>query len=372
MDNRLHTNVKTGLTLYSIMHLLVDWICIGGVLALVGHAQVEEGFLYILLYNVVAFGIQPFIGIVADEKNFGTGVGIMGAILVSVALLFMEVPLLMIITLAIGNGLFHIGGGIYSLYCREGKAAMPGIFVAPGAIGVFLGTVLSPSSTYLVAVVGLLAMITVILWRINPHRSITYSKALPDKSAFGLGGQGFYLVVFSLFVVIGLRGIIGGGLFLQWNNSLETKTIVLVMIVMGKALGGVLGDRFGLMKVGLGGLILSLPLLSIGSHIAVLSCIGVFAFNLTMPITLTVLANLFRKYKGFAFGLTTLALATGYIIDTIWDVLDVSKTIAVTIGILVSIICLYYGLREERKYRDKRNCRVHSDVSDTICIEYGD
>lgn len=372
MDNNQQTKRKIGLGLYSVMHLLVDWICIGGVLALAGNALPEEGFLYILLYNIIAFGIQPFIGMVADENRLGTLVGVAGAVFVSVALLLIELPLLMILILAFGNGLFHIGGGIYSLYYREGKAAMPGIFVAPGAIGVFLGTVLSPSTTYLVVVVVVLLVISGLQWWINPYQDITRTTDVPDKEAFGLKGQGFYLVVFSLFIVIGLRGIIGGGLFLQWNSSFETKLIVLAMIVMGKALGGILGDRFGFMKVGLGGLMSSLPLLSIGSHNAVLSCIGVFAFNLTMPITLTVLANLFKKYKGFAFGLTTLALATGYIIDTSWDVMDLSKSVAVPVGIVISIVCLYYGLREERKHRDKRSFRVHFNVSDTICTESSD
>lgn len=44
-----------------------------------------------------------------------------------------------------------------------------------------------------------------------------------------------------------------------------------------------------------------------------LAILGMFFFNLTMPITMTALANMMPKVKGFSFGLTTLALLIGYL-----------------------------------------------------------
>ena len=60
------------------------------------------------------------------------------------------------------------------------------------------------------------------------------------------------------------------------------------------------------------GLLLSIPLLRYGYH-PFLAILGMFCFNLTMPITVTALANMMPKYKGFAFGLTTLCLLAGFL-----------------------------------------------------------
>ena len=37
--------------------------------------------------------------------------------------------------------MFHAGGGCISLNLGKGKSKLPGIFVAPGAVGLFLGSI---------------------------------------------------------------------------------------------------------------------------------------------------------------------------------------------------------------------------------------
>lgn len=341
--------LKISLLSFSIAHMLVDLICVGGVLSLASINGLDGGraFNYILLYNFIAFGSQPFIGFVVDEKNSGGFVGLFGIGLVIGALLFMKVPLVFVLLAGIGNGCFHVSGGIVSLYYEEGRATAPGLFVAPGAIGVFLGVMLESNIGAFVIASLVLLVVGVVIWKIKIHHQLKYSMMSPGfiEESNQSSLRNFYLVVLALFCVIAFRGIIGGGLFLEWKTTMEAKVLVLTMIVGGKALGGILGDRIGYMKVGIGGLLISLPMLTVWSDHVLLALVGLFAFNLTMPITLTVLSSIFKKYKGFAFGLTTLALIVGYILDLYRSHVDFSGQVMVIAGILISIVCMYIGIK---------------------------
>lgn len=116
-------------------------------------------------------------------------------------------------------------------------------------------------------------------------------------------------------------------------------------MVLGKAAGGILGDRLGWTRVALSGLIVATPLLVIFPNIPALAVTGAFFFNLTMPITLTCLANMLPGYTGFAFGLTTLGLIIGAL-PTFTPLKEVTGQAGFLLAvILISIAALYAGLR---------------------------
>ena len=48
-----------------------------------------------------------------------------------------------------GNALFHVGGGSISLNLTPKKAFAPGIYVAPGAFGILLGTLLGKGGQFI-------------------------------------------------------------------------------------------------------------------------------------------------------------------------------------------------------------------------------
>lgn len=100
----------------------------------------------------------------------------------------------------------------------------------------------------------------------------------------------------------------GTSLILIWNTSLTTKIWLITGVFLGKLLGGLLGDRFGFKVVGVGGLLLSIPLLLLGQTMMVFGIFGALLFNLTMAITLFLIMETLSPYRGFAFGLTTLTL----------------------------------------------------------------
>jgi FSR family fosmidomycin resistance protein-like MFS transporter len=116
-------------------------------------------------------------------------------------------------------------------------------------------------------------------------------------------------------------------------------------VVLGKALGGFLADRFGWSVVALSGLALSAFLLTFFAPNPALAIAGTFLFNLSMPVTLACLADMLPGKSGFAFGLTALALIVGAL-----PAFTPLHTLTGAAGfifaaMLVSIAALYGGLR---------------------------
>ena len=140
---------------YSIIHMLVDGMC-AYALAWTSPDLVYALRLY-LIYNFCAFVLQMPIGAVLDgymQRNRTQGLPFIyaltgSAITLTGAICIMFLPATRIfepmgvIILGIGNALFHIGGGVGSIYEdheNDKKGSNLGLFVAPGALGLFLGS----------------------------------------------------------------------------------------------------------------------------------------------------------------------------------------------------------------------------------------
>lgn len=328
------------LGVYGFTHLIVDAVCIGIVLMNFNGdtTNSEMPLMLLIVYNLVAFGMQPFFGYLADRTRRSKEIAIVGMMFVGAAVAILSVPNLAIAIAALGNAMFHVGGGIASLYAGKGKATLPGFFVAPGAIGVFLAIYLAESTRWMF-VCGVLLLLCAIYFSLTDYEKyIEYETTQPRMNGH------LTMMVLALLSVICVRAIIGGALDFTWKSDMFMKLMVLSMIVGGKAMGGILGDRFGFAQIGIGGLLIAAPLLSAGMNTPVLALIGLFAFNLTMPITLTLLGNALKAYKGFAFGLTTLALAVGYLIDRYVPVNYTNNALFIAAIILLSALWLSQGL----------------------------
>lgn len=156
---------------YSVLHLLVDGVC---ALAMFGSfLGREDGYFYILVYNFCAFALQMPFGVVLDSlqerergwRDFaclmaGTGVlcTLAGAVTHPAVL-------------GIGNALFHVGGGVGVIRedrARGWRGRGLGVFVAPGALGLFLGTQIAGTGTGLAWTGGigiLMALLCLAAWR---------------------------------------------------------------------------------------------------------------------------------------------------------------------------------------------------------------
>jgi FSR family fosmidomycin resistance protein-like MFS transporter len=339
-----------------VTHALVDGACAATVLTLgsLGHIESQDLFYPIVVYSTVAFATQPLFGLLVDAYKTPALAAVCGVLLIAASTLLIPMPYLAALVAGIGNALFHVGGGVISLSLTPGKAALPGIYVAPGAMGLLIGTLIGRGGHFVAwPFVALLVGSAVLMLR-TPAPEIGAHRRLPGNLRW------FEAVILLLLVSIGIRGIVGLSLDMDWKSDVVLLIILTCGVVLGKALGGVLGDRYGWTRVALTGLMVSAPLLAFFPHVPSVAIVGAVFFNLTMPITLTCLAEMLPGKKGFAFGLTTLALIIGaWPTFTQLRVFTSSRLFVFSV-IVVSIAALFGGLK---LYIDQFSDRmpVHQD-----------
>ena len=118
-----------------------------------------------------------------------------GCILLIIALLFPYHPLMATTLAGIGNALFHVGGGTISLNLKQGKASIPGVFVAPGGIGLFAGLMISKYYIFPYKVFIILLLAATILIFLIKKPAISYCAKTENPIDY-LG-----LTVFFLFII---------------------------------------------------------------------------------------------------------------------------------------------------------------------------
>ncbi len=269
-------------------------------------ADMQTAALGLLAYNVAAFGLQPFIGWWCD-KHGGLYTGVLGCALVFVSLPCGGIPTLALALCALGNACFHVSGGIDALTRANGKMSRSGVFVSSGALGVVFGTAAGKSEAVSVLLPLALCAASVAALVFTARKSAD-STARPFGAASPLA---FGVLVALGSLVVLLRAFAGGLFSSEWKTTTALVYLSGGAACIGKAAGGFLADRFGARRTAILSLLASLALLCFARSSAVLSLIGIAAFNMTMPITLCILCDALPDTPGFAFGLSTLALLCG-------------------------------------------------------------
>lgn len=333
--------ISANITVYSFTHALIDATCATVLFSIVARAQAEPQYLVslIVFYNVLAFATQPLFGLLTDRFDVPVHLAVLGILLVAASTLFLALPFWAILITGIGNASFHIGGGVISLDMARGKATLPGIFVAPGALGLMIGTSLGMGGRFVAWPFILLLLASMVSILRIPRPEAGAPRTLPGNLKW------FETVLLLLLLSIAIRSLVGMGLVFPWKSNTTWLIILTGAVVMGKALGGILGDKFGWAKVAVSGLIISIPLLTFFAQIPALAIAGVFLFNLSMPVTLICVAQMLPGNNGFAFGLTALALIIGA-----WPTFTQLRVWAghstlIFAAILISATALYGGLR---------------------------
>lgn len=279
-------------------HFLVDFCCAFLLHRLViGQGQWAQ---YLLIYNFCAFAVQMPLGLLADKLGENARFAVLGVLLVGFSVLFFRLPLLLALLLGLGNALFHVGGGLVILNGSE-KAGPLGLFVSPGALGIYLGTLLGKAETLPLLLPLLLLLPFAILLHKVQSKNTTFTLPLPRKVSVPL---------LALLAVVILRSLLGTSMDFPWKA--ETGLLLLFSLALGKAMGGLLADRIGLGRAVFYPLLLS-ALLFLFSNNALCGLLAVFLFNMSMPLTLYMAARRLPGTKGFAFGLLTFGLFLGFL-----------------------------------------------------------
>lgn len=309
---------------FALCHFVVDFACVSTMLCAVsrvlgesGQGSMEVVALSILLYDIVAFTLQLPIGIALDQLDKNSYAALLSYALVGAGVVLSLVPIALlewpaILLLAIGNALFHSAGGLSVLNISQKHAGPSGIFIATGAIGVFLGTQSAQMGRLQIAfsllvLLFLCALITLVVQKVNKKywnvHNVTFD--IPRLSSNTL------LAIALLSLVVALRSYAGMAMAFPWKSEMLLLVLSVLGVFAGKALGGMVADRIGFRTTAIFSLIVAATLFVPSWEIPVMGLLGVLFFNFTMSITLASLANILPNAKGTAFGLASFSLAVG-------------------------------------------------------------
>lgn len=349
--------------LYSILHFLVDGVC---AFAMFGYfAGKSDWYLNMLLYNFCAFAMQMPLGVALDYLNSQSkkrklspsycfaGVGALCTLIGA-----MVHPVL----LGLGNALFHLGGGVGTIYEDRKKGWRGrglGVFVAPGALGLYIGTQLGKVKAgglwpVMVAIimVGICLFGRRLLCRdakvgdtlAGSHEGagklcVEKSPGLLVKSAEE-NGAGYGLLLLGCMAVVVLRSYIGMAVTFSWKTTLLAGTTAVLAVVLGKVAGGFCAVWLGTRRTTIVSLGLAAVLYLLSDNMFA-GIVALFLFNMTMPITLYLLVERKKEMPGFAFGALTFAIFLGILPVYLEMVLPVSGNIIGCVGSLVSLVVLW-------------------------------
>jgi FSR family fosmidomycin resistance protein-like MFS transporter len=297
------------LWIYAVAHGVVDAACTATVFSIFFRQALplSQSFGLIVLYGVLDFGLRPVLGLAVDHYKTPRLAAALGCLIAAAcALFYSRLPLTALVCAGIGNALFHVGGGGISFRITPGRASAPGIFGAPGALGLAAGTLMGKSGFFPAgSFAALLIFIALAILAIRPPAM--------DYELHGrkITPRYFEIILLLVMLAIALASFIGLTLAFPWKSDLRLLAALTLGIALGRGLGGIIGDRLGWVRVTVCTLLTALPLLAFGSHIPALAITGVLLFNTGVAIASTAIANVLPGRPAFAFGLVSLGLILG-------------------------------------------------------------
>lgn len=289
------------LILNSIAHFLVDALCVTTLFS-AGEAG-DRLLLGVLLYNTLAFSTQCIVGLWIDRRSACKTPEL--ASLVCVILGFaLPVPFYLRVALVgLGNSVFHVAAGTTTLRRSGQKAWQLGVFVAPGAFGVTLGTAF-PRFGWALAAAMLLCLFAI--WLTQKESDAPTPAPAP--------GRRFPLApVVLLTLAVAVRAIGGVAVGFPWKQTAGHAFLLTAAVFAGKTAGGFLCDRIGAKRSAWLSIPLAAVCIAFFHQNMPLSLLGQLLLNLTMPVTLWLMFRLMPDAPGFAFGLAASALWPGTI-----------------------------------------------------------
>lgn len=331
---------------YTFSHYAVDFACFWILFGRFSeNVQGNEQALGFIIYNFIAFGLQMVIGAYCDEHRKFPSAAI-GCSMVFLAVLICPfLPWISLFVTAFGNAFFHVGGGMDSLVNSGGKISRGGVFVSAGALGVIYGSIAGSKTAYtvflpvqLIKPAGLVLIGALLCYIAHKKLGIDGDTKIKG-SANGKLAVGLVIALALISVLI--RSFGGTLIPMGWKATMRLGIVSAFAAFLGKFLGGFAADIFGAKNTGVISLLLSLPLIILGRENMILSAFGILLFNMTMPITLAIIAEKLPKNPGIAFGLTTAALLLGAVPSFF---VALGGNIALLIpAVIISAACIFFA-----------------------------
>ena len=329
---------KRLLTCNALAHLLVDAVCAAAVLGGPAGTLMQAA----LIYNSFAFSTQCLVGLVTDRTGHCVRITPWACLWVALAGLL---PLgwgWQAAIIGLGNSLFHVSAGTVTLEDAGEKAAPLGLFVAPGALGVFLGKAFPAARLILCA--QLLLCAVPLFFEGRKERWLP-----PAAPAAPAGGLSLAAVLLTLAVAV--RAVGGAASGTAGQQSLWLAALPVLLVFLGKSAGGFACDRLGSSRTALLSVPLAAALILLGGRSPAAGAAGQFFLNLSMPVTLFLLYRCLPDSPGFAFGLAASALWPGTLIG---GMLPASGGWRVLLILLCFALALFAVVYSERSLSNEK------------------
>ena len=356
-----------------LLHLLVDFVSASSLFFACSALEKTDSLAgAFLLYNGLAFLLQPFFGAYLDRIStpkgrdafFGASLSLLllGWILSSLTKsLFASLAFLYAGAsfLGLGNAAYHVYGGKEVLSAAK-KSAPGGVYVSLGALGIGLaglcsGLGFSSLPSFLLYLLGpLLFLLLGAIWLFAPREKEL--PAEPPYESAPKGKAGLWALVAVSLAVMG-RSFLG---FSLPDGGIEANLGLVFLFsftaFLGKAAGGFFEDWMG-----------PIPLICFASAFSLLPVfsssipspyglaakfLGVFSINLLMPYTLNRMRSLFPGKEGFSFGYAAAFLVPGWLLACYVGKGDYEELIFLSLTLAVCLILL---LTEGSLKREERH-----------------
>jgi FSR family fosmidomycin resistance protein-like MFS transporter len=299
---------------------------------------------YVMVYNLLAFGMQPLAGILADKLKAPKLAATGGLLLMAAALFTVNFsPLASVIMAGIASAAFHTGGGAIAIYSTPGKSAGTGFFSAPGVAGLAIGAYLAFNQLFLpvpfIAALAVLAGLTMILELPLLPYNIKESEVEFDSHDF---------IMFAMLFAIALRSAIWN--VFQYIEEANTMHLLGIGFAAagGKIVGGYFADKIGWRNWSLAAITLAIPLLVLGKDSYYLLLPGIALMQSVTPVFVCAVASKIPRFPATASGLTFgLAIAAGGIPFKIgMDVNQFGSPLLIAVALAGIVLITWFVLRK--------------------------
>ena len=360
----------------AISHFLVDAACVAALFSFGTETLALSSA--VVVYNTLAFSTQCLVGLLMDRalkrgrtrSDYLMLCGIVQAaamFVVAAAALYPFGLMIKAVLIGLGNSVFHVAGGSVTLDRSGGKAAPLGIFVAPGAFGVTLGVLYPQIMDYICAALGIAAVACFSIYRRSVfHKDLgnTAEKTTVAGQASVHGaadpnadGKGFaadtltrkaaksdpILPVAFLTFAVAVRAIGGSAAEFTWKTGAAASLLLTLFVFLGKALGGFVCDRLGVVKPAIASIAVAAILTAFFAWSMPLSFVGQLLINLSMPVTLWLMYRHIPDYPGLAFGLAASALWPGALIGGLIKLTGPLQSLLIIVCFLLGLGAIIYS-----------------------------
>lgn len=373
--------------LLAILHALIDATSVSRVFSSIRGLSPGTMTFWILMYNLLAFAPQVFLGAAADlfagrerrqtakrlsagpySSNVYMAAAMSGALLVFAGAVISMPMQAEICLVALGNSLFHVGGGGYTLHNSRGRAAWAGVFVGPGSLGLALGTLFPRNVYFYAAALGGLVVCAALLFAAGMRKkneaasgqlvtdgaeqdvpSLKWNSA-GDLSLKALTPKILVAGVCLLCLAVVFRAFGGSFPAFTWKTGAVMALTATLFVMAGKMSGGFAYDRVGPAKTIIASIVIAGPLIAFFPDQSVPSLIGLFCLNLSMPVTLVLLYRFLPRYPAFAFGLAASSLMPGTMFGDLlksgsWHLTGMSRNLLFIGCSIIALACVLIAIR---------------------------